>query len=164
MNRWTLLAITLILGTIVSFAAEPEREMSRDKQREEAMRDIELRERSLQVQKHESEIYFENEMRKMQLEQKKIEMEHAKQMGPPPASCPMGPGDWNRGGPGRGHCPAMPLLVLICIAVNILAAVWVAQDIRKRNMGSRLWVAIVVLSGLFGAAVYALIRIGDRST
>jgi len=158
MTRWFLL-IGVMLGLSIGSAVGQERDKSRD----ETVRDIEMRERLLQLQKHESEINFENEMRKFQLDMKRIELEHAKRMGPQPPG-PMGPGAWMTGQPmcQQGHCPAMPLFVLACIAVNILLAVWVNQDIRKRNAGSRLWIAIVLLAGFFGALLYALVRIGDR--
>ena len=51
---------------------------------------------------------------------------------------------------------------LFILTVNVLLAVWVFVDIRKRKMGSGIWVALVLLTGLCGAAVYALVRIGDK--
>ncbi len=54
------------------------------------------------------------------------------------------------------------LLVGICIAVHILLAVWVFGDIRKRQAGSGIWIAVVLLTGLLGVIPYTLVRIGDR--
>ena len=34
-------------------------------------------------------------------------------------------------------------------------------DIRKRNAGSGLWIVLTLFAGLFGAIVYALVRLGD---
>jgi hypothetical protein len=40
-------------------------------------------------------------------------------------------------------------------------AVWVYKDIRARECGSGIWVAVALLAGLFGALVYAVVRLGD---
>jgi len=51
-------------------------------------------------------------------------------------ACP-GQGYWH------GHHQAMKHfcgLILICMAVHILLAIWVYQDIRKMNAGSGLWI------------------------
>ena len=65
-------------------------------------------------------------------------------------------------GMGRHHekkgCGA---IVLFCIIVNILLAVWVYKDIREKTNSSGIWIVIVLLTGLFGAIVYAIVRLGD---
>jgi len=48
-----------------------------------------------------------------------------------------------------------------CAVVHILAAIWVYKDMRERSAGSGIWIAIALLAGLFGALVYALVRLGD---
>jgi len=53
-----------------------------------------------------------------------------------------------------------PLLAICCI-VHVLVAVWVYQDLRRRNAGSGIWIVIALLAGLFGALVYAVVRLGD---
>lgn len=58
-----------------------------------------------------------------------------------------------------GFCALMFGIMLI---VHILVSIWVYSDIRKRNSGSGIWVVIALLTGLFGTAVYALVRIGDN--
>jgi hypothetical protein len=52
-------------------------------------------------------------------------------------------------------------IVLVCLVVHILAAVWVYQDIRRRGSGSGIWIVIVLLAGLLAALVYAVVRLGD---
>ena len=54
------------------------------------------------------------------------------------------------------------LLLGICVIVRILLAVWVYTDIRQLNRGSGIWIVIVLLAGLLGALVYAVVRIGDN--
>ena len=55
-----------------------------------------------------------------------------------------------------------PIFMLLTIIIHILLAMWVYQDIRKRNRGSGIWIAIALLAGLLGAGVYAVVRIGDK--
>jgi hypothetical protein len=50
---------------------------------------------------------------------------------------------------------------LICLLIHILLAVWVYQDIRKRGRGSGIWIVVVLLTGLCGTLVYALVRLRD---
>ena len=52
-------------------------------------------------------------------------------------------------------------LLAVCFVVHILVGVWVYQDIRRRNAGSGIWIALGLLTGLLGALVYAVVRLGD---
>lgn len=103
---------------------------------------------------------FNNEMRKIQLEQKSLELDRDRKMKQnPDAKAYPGQGYW------RGHHQTMKHfcgLMLICMVVHILLAIWVYQDIRKRNAGSGLWIVITLLTGLLGALVYAVARLGDK--
>ena len=58
----------------------------------------------------------------------------------------------------RGLCG---ITLAILLVVHILLTVWVYTDIRGRNSGSGIWITVTLLTGLLGAAVYALVRIGD---
>lgn len=62
---------------------------------------------------------------------------------------------------GHGEEGGLAVFLLVCLVVNILLTIWVYTDIRARDAGSGLWMVITLLTGLFGAAVYALVRIGD---
>jgi len=53
------------------------------------------------------------------------------------------------------------LFLLIFFVVNILVTVWVFTDIRARNHGSGIWIVVTLLTGLFGALIYTLARLGD---
>jgi hypothetical protein len=62
----------------------------------------------------------------------------------------------------RGRCrPLCGLLMVMCLVVHILVAVWVYKDIRTRGTGSGIWIVIALISGLLGALVYAVVRLGD---
>ena len=60
-----------------------------------------------------------------------------------------------------GHKPLCGLLMVMCLVVHILLAVWVFQDIRTRGTGSGIWIVITLIAGLLGALVYAVVRLGD---
>ena len=57
-------------------------------------------------------------------------------------------------------------LVKLCLMVgfifNILIAVWIFTDIRKRGEGSGLFIALALLAGIPTAIIYAIVRIGDK--
>jgi len=121
---------------------------------------IDMRYKQLDLEQRQSEMYFNNELRKIQLEQKRLELDRARQVQQTPdaKACP-GKGCW------RGHHQIMKHLcglMLICLIVHILLAIWVYQDIRHRNAGSGLWIIITLLTGLLGALVYAVARLGDK--
>jgi hypothetical protein len=62
----------------------------------------------------------------------------------------------------KSRCrPLCGLLMVMCLVVHILVAVWVYKDIRTRGTGSGIWIVIALISGLLGALVYAVVRLGD---
>jgi len=103
---------------------------------------------------------FQNQRCELELEKQRLALEKARRDLDRPA-VPAHPGRaaW-------GECPAAgkPFrgILLICAIVHVLLAVWVFSDIRHRNAGSGLWIVIALLSGLFGALVYAVARLGDK--
>lgn len=54
------------------------------------------------------------------------------------------------------------LCFLIAVVFNVLAAIWIFTDIRKRGEGSGLFVALALLAGIPAAIIYAIVRIGDK--
>ncbi|MBU4211206.1 MAG: hypothetical protein KKD33_01330 [Verrucomicrobia bacterium] len=123
-------------------------------------RAIEIRHKQLDIEQRQSEMYFNNEMRKIKLEQKRLELARDRKMQQTPdAKTYPGKNYW------RGHHKTMKYfcgLMLICMVVHILLAIWVYRDIRHRNAGSGLWIVITLLTGLLGALVYAVARLGDK--
>jgi len=123
-------------------------------------RAIELRHKQLDIEQREAEIQFNNDLREIQLEQKRMELNRDQKMkqNPDAQACP------GRFGP-RGHHQCMKhlcALMFLCAVVHVLLAIWVYQDIRKRNAGSGVWIIIALLTGLLGALVYAVVRLGDK--
>ncbi len=98
-----------------------------------------MKEREMELQQRQAKMDMERERQKLDLEGQRLKLEHVRGM--------------NKGKP---H----PLLLVILV-VNILTAVWVYMDIRQLNRGSGLWIVIALLTGLLGALVYAVVRLGD---
>lgn len=62
----------------------------------------------------------------------------------------------------KGISNTLRFCFLIGIICNILMAVWIFADIRKRGEGSAIFVAMAVLAGIPAALIYALTRLGDK--
>jgi len=173
MNRCLL--ITILTAVFVSpavlaqepFEGEPppEEEMEREiymhkmqleqRQHEAQMnfgrerRQLELKKQNMELQQREAQMDFDQKMREIELEKHHIALEREQRPQKHPACF--------------AHCrkgKMFPLLAICCI-VHILVAVWVYQDIRRRNAGSGIWIVIALLTGLLGALVYAVVRLGD---
>jgi len=54
------------------------------------------------------------------------------------------------------------LCFLVAIIFNILLAIWIFTDIRKRGEGSGVFIALALLAGIPAAIIYAIVRIGDK--
>ena len=56
------------------------------------------------------------------------------------------------------------LCFLVALIFNVLIAIWIFTDIRKRGEGSGIFVALALLAGVPTAIIYAIVRIGDKKT
>jgi hypothetical protein len=85
-------------------------------------------------------------------------------LGQPPANRPLMPpeGAPLSARPLKGLHDALGLVVLVWIVCNILMAIWIFGDIRKRGEGSALFGVMALFAGIPAAVIYALVRIGDR--
>jgi hypothetical protein len=54
------------------------------------------------------------------------------------------------------------LCVLVGVVFNILLAIWIFKDIRKRGEGPAIFIALALLAGIPAAIIYSLVRIGDK--
>jgi hypothetical protein len=54
------------------------------------------------------------------------------------------------------------LIFLGGIICNILMAIWIYTDSRKRGEGSGIFVALALVAGIPAAIIYSLVRIGDK--
>jgi hypothetical protein len=55
-------------------------------------------------------------------------------------------------------------LLALALTINILLAVWIFTDIRKRGEGHGIFVALALVAGIPTAIIYALVRIGDKKS
>lgn len=62
----------------------------------------------------------------------------------------------------KGVHDALGLAFFCWILCNILLAVWIFTDIRKRGQGPAIFVALALIAGIPTAIIYALVRIGDN--
>lgn len=111
---------------------------------------MEMKEREMELQQLDTKMAMEREMQNLELEQRRMELERARE----DLDVDDDDDDDDCGG-------GLALLLLICVIVRILAAIWVYTDIRQLNRGSGIWIVIVLLAGLLGALVYAVVRLGD---
>lgn len=171
MKRFSLLmcVVAVLFSATMSFAQRERDEGCRGKACSTEARG-ENEERELDLQERRLEMQFDQAKREIELEKLKRGAHSGRRhpmVGPRrsghhgmktgmrrPGGCPMMKG--------KSGCKKMagPILLLMFI-VSILLSVWVYKDIRKRDSDSGIWIVIVFLTGLFGAAVYAIVRIGD---
>jgi len=62
----------------------------------------------------------------------------------------------------RGIADVMRLAFLGFLFSNLLLAIWIFSDIRKRGEGSGIFVALALVAGIPAAIIYSLVRIGDK--
>jgi len=133
---WMVAAMAMVLGAAArTAAAQEDEELPFEEQIERQMMELELRQR-------EDEVEFDRQERELELEQHRAEIDRA-----------------------HGHHPDHHkhhgLLLLLIIITNILLTVWVFKDMNEKKIGRALWVPIVLLAGVFGAILYAIVRIAD---
>jgi hypothetical protein len=138
MKRWIL---GLIVGLLLASPVIAE----------EHELDIEQAFEHMELEHARAEFEFEQQAREMDLEERRLELEMMRRNLDRPREHHEEDNDDKEEG----------AFLLLCVIVNILMTLWVYQDVRKRNHGNGIWIAITLLAGFFGAAVYALIRIGD---
>jgi len=107
-----------------------------------------LRRLQMEMEEDEAEMDFRRQIREIELEERHIEIEQQRAR-------------LEHAGRREHHKKKCAPFLILCLVVHVLVAIWVYQDIRKRNSGSGVWIVITLLTGLLGALVYAVVRIGD---
>ncbi|UCC22214.1 MAG: hypothetical protein JSW23_10530 [Planctomycetota bacterium] len=142
--------ITLLLTLLFCSAAHCQEAQDPDlREFETAERHMHQRERQMDLEAHESELDFQRQMRQLELDERRMELDRRRAAK-----------KHNKRWKHKEHDNAAPLLIVIAI-VNILTAIWVYQDIRKRGVGSGIWIVLALLTGLLGTLVYAVVRLGN---
>lgn len=147
MNRywWILLLCGAMTAWTVAWADDDQPDV------EKQMQMLELRQRQLDVQEREMELDHRQKVRALELKKQEMELQR-------PAPGREAP--WRRHGM-IGHYAGF---MALCAFINILLAIWVFQDIRKRNAASGIWIVVTLVAGFFGALLYALVRLGDKQS
>ena len=131
MRILTLIMTVILAAPTIAQAVAPEAEI-------EAMETkIELRKLQLDIEAAEAELDFQRQMHELELEQRRAKMGH------------------------RSHKPGKGIFLLLWLVVHALATVWVYKDLHERKTGSGLWIPIVLIGGLLGLLVYAVVRLSD---
>ena len=124
----------------VAWADEPGDEDIKAK----AVEDMRQREMELDIESRKDELQHQRQCRELELEKRQLEVEQ-----------------WRREVNGdQGHHEGGGL-VLWAIVANILLTIWVYKDMHEQKIGRALWVPIVLLTGAFGAILYAIVRMAD---
>ena len=133
MKRYVLfMLLAAMFAPAALFCQEPE-------QQDDPMFQMEIQERGLELEQREAQMDMQRRIHELELEKREIELEHMQ----------------------RGHDHKKRPLLFLIVVVHILVAVWVYQDIRRRNAGSGIWIVIALVAGLLGVLVYAVVRLGD---
>ena len=141
-----LILASVMLTPMTALAQEGEDPIE---QMENAERHMQLRRMQLELERAESDLEFHRQSQELELQQHRAKLKLMQK-----------PARHGKVKAAKDNGEGMPLLILLAV-VHILTAVWVYQDIRRRNSGSGLWIVIAVLTGLLGTLVYAVVRIGD---
>lgn len=127
--------LIMVLATMFAPVAVFSQELERQEDPE-----YQMEMHGMEMEQRGAEMGFQRSIQELELEKSRIELERMR----------------------IGHKHRKHPFLLLVIIVHILVAVWVYQDIRKRNSGSGIWIVIALLAGLLGVLVYAVVRIGDN--
>jgi hypothetical protein len=137
--------VTLVIAVMATVLAAAATTAAAQEEEEEfeLQEELERREIELDIQRLEHEAEFECQQQELDLEQRRLEIDLM-----------------------RGHKPGhddggQGLFLLLVIISHILLTVWVFKDMNEKKIGRALWVPIVLLTGVFGAILYAIVRVAD---
>jgi hypothetical protein len=108
--------------------------------------ELQQKQMELEIQVHRDNIQLQQERHELEMKKQRAELDR-----------------WRRQGDDRhgGLKGLLVLMLLGCLVSHILLTVWVCTDMRAKGIGRALWVPIVLLTGLGGAILYAIVRVAD---
>ena len=149
--RWLvlLMALAVVFGSVASAQRGGHRgDWDEGEEEIENMeREFERQAMEMELETRRSERQFEREMRELELDERRAEVERGGERE-----------HWGHKGHDKG---GKFVFWLVCLVVHILVAVWIYGDLRQRNVSGGVWIVIGLLTGLLGALVYAIVRLGD---
>ncbi|MCX6899492.1 MAG: hypothetical protein NT105_12415 [Verrucomicrobia bacterium] len=158
--QWLCPAV-LAAGLVLSVDTTPV--MAQDRER------AELNERLNRLERRINEM-AEHQQRVMQHLAPGLNRPDIKPAAGPCATCPLAPQPKAAQAVMGPKCPLKPCpyfwvaLLGLAATINILLAVWIFTDIRKRGEGHGIFVALALVAGIPTAIIYALVRIGDKKS
>jgi hypothetical protein len=107
--------------------------------------EIQMRRQEMEIEAQEAEMDFSRQMQEFELDQRRAEIERPK----------VGAHGYR-----NPHRKCKGVFLLLCLFVHVLATILLYKDLQQTK-ASGLWIPIVLIAGLFGLLVYALMRMGD---
>jgi hypothetical protein len=159
MKRYVLAGVLMaLLFPTVVFAGKGEQPKRRpgkkaSQRTQKVDQRMRLRGQQLGLEQRQAEVEFDRQMKELELQERRLELERKERSQQRPGK------HFRHCRPHRGK--AAPAILIVCLVVHILLAVWVYQDIRRRQCGSGIWIVIVLLAGLLGVLPYTIVRLGD---
>ena len=105
---------------------------------------LEQYEKGLAISARQAELEHQQSLRELELEERRIEIDRKRQSFA-----------------GRHKDNGGGVVLLLILVVHILVTIWVCKDMREQKIARALWVPIVLLTGVFGAILYAIVRNAD---
>ncbi len=142
-----IMLVFLVIGAVLSgvtFAQAEEEALALEAKKIEFAHA--RRANELDIEAQDVRLDFERQMHELELEERRAQIQRPQR------------GSYHHR---KKHGGFACLIGLVMIIVRILATIWVSGDLQRRRTGSGLWIPIVLLGGLFGLLVYAVIRVGD---
>ncbi len=146
----------IVVGALlISPAAAQEEEAPSAEGMERSAQALELlaREAKIQFEQRRAEIELKAMEARIDLEREEHEVEMAERRAKAGHPAKTGKRPKDNGGAG--------IVLVWILVVNILLTIWVCKDMREKKIGRTLWVPIVLLTGICGAVLYAIVRLAD---
>ena len=159
LSRVAALVSLAVLGLTTSMLAQEERNLPADRLERLERRVNEMAERQEQLLRRMGD---RSERRGPMAQPAQPAGENLRQPMPPVGSPLPGPHNPPAAKLAKSLQDTLGLLFLIGLICNILLAIWIYTDIRKRGEGSGIFVAMALVAGIPAALIYALSRIGDK--
>ena len=154
---WTVALVMMFVGT--HGAAQ---EAARGDKDAPTLDEMERYQKGLELKAREAQLLHEQKLRELESKQREAELTHAREMrGLELAEREADLERKRRSHDRPGHKHGGGLFLLLILLANILLTVWVFKDMHEQKIGRALWVPIVLLTGIFGAILYAVVRNAD---
>ena len=140
-----ILLVVLLTGLLCGAVGFAESEEGVIGEHQKKAMEIQMHRQRMEIEAQEAELDFKRQMQELELEERRTEIERHKQGG-----------HHYR----RPHRKCKGVFLILWVVVHVLATIVLYKDLQQTK-ASGLWIPIVLIAGLFGLLVYALMRMGD---